>query len=91
GRKIEHLDSNIGELDISLSKEQIEFLEGVVPFDPGFPSFMIVSECITRLQTAYPHESILQGDGTKGPSAFLKSGGQLAGQPLLEAIRPTKN
>ncbi|KAJ7616938.1 NADP-dependent oxidoreductase domain-containing protein [Mycena polygramma] len=41
GRKIEHLDSNIEALDISLSKEQIEFLEGVVPFDPGFPSILI--------------------------------------------------
>ncbi|KAJ6577770.1 aryl-alcohol dehydrogenase [NADP+] [Mycena capillaripes] len=41
GRKIEHLMSNIEALDISLSKEQIAFLEGVVPFDPGFPVTMI--------------------------------------------------
>ncbi|KAJ7084653.1 NADP-dependent oxidoreductase domain-containing protein [Mycena belliarum] len=37
GRKIEHLLSNIEALDISLSPEQIAFLESVVPFDPGFP------------------------------------------------------
>ncbi|KAJ6461271.1 NADP-dependent oxidoreductase domain-containing protein [Mycena vitilis] len=71
GRKIEHLDSNIEALDILLSKEQIEFLEGVVPFNPGFPNNMI-------------------GDGTK-PSALLSLGGQLAGKPTVEAIRPMKN
>ncbi|KAK0190090.1 NADP-dependent oxidoreductase domain-containing protein [Armillaria mellea] len=37
----EHLKANIEALDISLSKEQIEFLEGVVPFELGFPARMI--------------------------------------------------
>ncbi|KAJ6579614.1 Aldo/keto reductase [Mycena vulgaris] len=41
GRKVEHLLSNIEALDISLSTEQIAFLESVVPFDPGFPNTMI--------------------------------------------------
>ncbi|KAJ7792719.1 Aldo/keto reductase [Mycena leptocephala] len=41
GRKIEHLTSNIEALDISLSSEQIAYLESVVPFDPGFPNTMI--------------------------------------------------
>jgi len=41
GRKIEHLESNIEALDISLSPEQIAYLESVVPFDPGFPVAMI--------------------------------------------------
>ncbi|KAJ6579611.1 Aldo/keto reductase [Mycena vulgaris] len=41
GRKVEHLLSNIEALDISLSHEQIAFLESVTPFDPGFPSTMI--------------------------------------------------
>ncbi|KAK0449040.1 NADP-dependent oxidoreductase domain-containing protein [Desarmillaria tabescens] len=41
GRKVEHLKANIEALDISLSKEQVEYLEGVVPFDPGFPTTMI--------------------------------------------------
>ncbi|KAJ7610656.1 NADP-dependent oxidoreductase domain-containing protein [Mycena polygramma] len=72
GRKIEQLDANIEALDISLSQEQMEFLEGVVPFDPGFPNIFI-------------------SDGTKGPSAWLSMGGQLARQPILEAIRPAKN
>ncbi|KAJ7501734.1 Aldo/keto reductase [Mycena galericulata] len=41
GRKVEHLLANIEALDIALSKEQIEFLESAIPFDPGFPSWMI--------------------------------------------------
>ena len=43
GRKVEHLEANLKALDISLSKEQIEYLESTVPFDPGFPTTMIVS------------------------------------------------
>lgn len=43
GRKAEHLMENAKALEISLSPEQIAFIEGVVPFDPGFPHTMIVS------------------------------------------------
>ncbi|KAK0440462.1 NADP-dependent oxidoreductase domain-containing protein [Desarmillaria tabescens] len=41
GRKVEHLVSNLEALDITLSKEQIEYLESILPFDPGFPNAMI--------------------------------------------------
>ncbi|PBK64734.1 Aldo/keto reductase [Armillaria solidipes] len=41
GRKVEHLEANLKALDISLSKEQIAYLESTVPFDPGFPTTMI--------------------------------------------------
>jgi aryl-alcohol dehydrogenase-like predicted oxidoreductase len=41
-RKVEHLHDNIKALSISLTPEQIEYLEGQVPFDPGFPHSMIV-------------------------------------------------
>ncbi|KAK7050499.1 Aldo/keto reductase [Favolaschia claudopus] len=41
GRKVEHLLANVEALDITLSPEQIAFLESVVPFDPGFPTTMI--------------------------------------------------
>jgi diketogulonate reductase-like aldo/keto reductase len=44
GRKVEHLLSNLTALDITLSAEQIEYLENAVPFDPGFPGAMIVSD-----------------------------------------------
>ena len=43
GRKVEHLMANIEALEISLSNDQIKFLESVVPFDPGFPNSLIVS------------------------------------------------
>ncbi|KZP29883.1 FAD/NAD(P)-binding domain-containing protein [Athelia psychrophila] len=41
GRKIEHLLGNIEALDISLSAEQIAYLESILPFEPGFPHNMI--------------------------------------------------
>lgn len=37
GRKVEHLHDNIEALSISLSDTQIQFLEGTLPFDKGFP------------------------------------------------------
>ncbi|KAF9064590.1 NADP-dependent oxidoreductase domain-containing protein [Rhodocollybia butyracea] len=37
GRKVSHLQANIQALNISLNEEQIQYLEGVIPFDPGFP------------------------------------------------------
>ncbi|KAK8014156.1 aryl-alcohol dehydrogenase Aad14 [Apiospora arundinis] len=37
GRKVEHLQQNIAALSIELTAEQIAFLEGVKPFEPGFP------------------------------------------------------
>ncbi len=40
---MEHLEANLKALDIPLSKEQIEYLESTIPFDPGFPTTMIVS------------------------------------------------
>ena len=42
GRKVEQLLGNIEALKISLSPEQIQYLESVLPFDPGFPITMIV-------------------------------------------------
>ena len=43
GRKVEHLKANIEALNISLSDEQIKYLESIIPFDPGFPCSVIVS------------------------------------------------
>ncbi|THG97624.1 hypothetical protein EW145_g7581 [Phellinidium pouzarii] len=41
GRKVEHLMANIEALKISLSGEQMKYIESVLPFDPGFPSAFI--------------------------------------------------
>lgn len=43
GRKVEHLLANIEALSVVLAPEHIKQIEGVVPFDVGFPSNMIVS------------------------------------------------
>lgn len=41
GRKVEHLKDNITALSVRLTRAQIEFLESVVNFDPGFPNTFI--------------------------------------------------
>jgi len=38
GRKVKHLQDNIKSLDIKLSSEDIEYLESIVSFEPGFPN-----------------------------------------------------
>ena len=48
GRKVEHLKANLEALDITLSEEQIKYLESQLPFDPGFPSDFIVSVIFFR-------------------------------------------
>ncbi|KAI0700989.1 Aldo/keto reductase [Cerioporus squamosus] len=37
GRKVEQLEANIEALDVTLSEQQITFLESSLPFNPGFP------------------------------------------------------
>ncbi|KAI2632152.1 aldo/keto reductase [Hypoxylon sp. NC1633] len=44
GRKIEHLKDNIQALSIKLTDKQIEYLESVKPFDPGFPHNFIPAD-----------------------------------------------
>ncbi|GIZ37192.1 hypothetical protein CKM354_000064900 [Cercospora kikuchii] len=41
GRKVEHLQQNIKSLEIKLSQQEIEELESVLAFDPGFPNTFI--------------------------------------------------
>ncbi|KAF8814300.1 Aldo/keto reductase [Phlegmacium glaucopus] len=41
GRKVEHLMANLEALEISLSDDQVKYLESVVPFDPGFPASLV--------------------------------------------------
>lgn len=43
GRKVEHLYANLEALELSLSTEQISFLDNVLPFRKGFPFDMFVS------------------------------------------------
>ncbi|KAF4616919.1 hypothetical protein D9613_008393 [Agrocybe pediades] len=41
GRKVEHLMANVEALELVLTDDQIRYLESIVPFDPGFPYWMI--------------------------------------------------
>ncbi|KIJ55749.1 hypothetical protein M422DRAFT_24276 [Sphaerobolus stellatus SS14] len=41
GRKTEQLYANVEALDIQLKPEHIQSLESVLPFEPGFPHYMI--------------------------------------------------
>jgi len=42
GRKVEHLKQNVKALEISLSSEQIQRIEGAKPIELGFPYTHIV-------------------------------------------------
>ncbi|KAF8590782.1 aryl-alcohol dehydrogenase [Ramaria rubella] len=55
GRKIEHLQENIEALNISLTNEQIKYLESILPFDSGFPTNIIVRSSISNYGSgSYP-------------------------------------
>ncbi|KZT21949.1 aryl-alcohol dehydrogenase [Neolentinus lepideus HHB14362 ss-1] len=41
GRKVEHLHANIEALSVSLTKEQINYIDGILPFEIGFPHVYI--------------------------------------------------
>lgn len=43
GRKVEHLHANLEALEISLSEEQVAYLESIVPWSKGFPYNYFVS------------------------------------------------
>lgn len=89
GRKVEHLHANIEALKISLSDEQIKRIESVVPFDPGFPAWMIVSILHCGIVILLPtYICILQGDGTY--QVPLMSHAAIEDKwPVRQAIRPT--
>ena len=42
GRKVEHLKQNMQALDISLSTEQIDRIDGAKAFNVGFPHDIVV-------------------------------------------------
>jgi len=89
GRKVEHLYANIEALEISLSKEQIEYLESILPFELGFPHDMIVSRyalssLINKLR------NFLQGDGST--DGFLMAPYLVHDRyPKWEPIKPPRN
>ena len=93
GRKVEHLMANIEALEITLSKDQIKYLEGVVSFEPGFPNWIIVScpffflysfsMVISRLLICVSS----QGDGQENVTMLSATATVVKG-PLLQPLRP---
>jgi aryl-alcohol dehydrogenase-like predicted oxidoreductase len=56
GRKVEHLQGNMEALEISSFPKHIKYLESVIPFDPGFPTTMIVgSSNFSHIHRANAH------------------------------------
>jgi hypothetical protein len=90
GRKVEHLLANTEALELSLSDEQIKYLENVSDFDPGFPNTMIVRTLFFMLRKIVQvlMTSKSQGDGTE-PSIFIKSSGHVSKNPVVHPVRPT--
>ena len=85
GRKVEHMEANLEALEIALTPEHIKYLESIVPFDPGFPSTMIVSHSCS--QSFCSDQLSLQGNGSYY-TASMKSAGYMEKQPALQAIVP---
>lgn len=67
GRKVEHLHANIKALEIKLTDKQIEYLESVVPFEPGFPNNFVGED-----PHVTGHATMLTG--AVAPMAFVRSG-----------------
>ena len=97
GRKVEHMMANIEALEITLSNDQIKYLESVVPFEPGFPYYVIVSclffsfflcsfsMVVSRILIFCDFSS--QGDGQENVGLLAASAKVIKG-PLLQALRP---
>ncbi|KAH0831887.1 NADP-dependent oxidoreductase domain-containing protein [Lanmaoa asiatica] len=70
GRKVEHLQANLEALEIVLTPKHIEYLESIVPFDPGFP--------ITMIGNGNEHNMFLKNAGymekQPGPRAIVPDG-----------------
>jgi hypothetical protein len=86
GRKIEHLHGNIKALDITLTLAQIQSLEEVIPFEAGFPHFMIVSNNV-QLSTCMAHQPLSQGNGEEEPW-LVKISGHTDKWPIAPPLNP---
>lgn len=83
--------ANIEALKIALSTEQIEYLESIIPFNPGFPNSLIVSLQASRIPILVYRLSISfpKGDGTS-PSPFIVNSAYEDIVRKPHAIKPVK-
>ena len=88
GRKVEHLHDNINALEVALKPEHFKKIEAATPFDPGFPTNMMV-----RLLAVLPQAVFLiqvapfQGDGSEYSVAWMNAT-LCDAWPMRDAIRP---
>lgn len=86
GRKVEHLYANIEALKITLSDDQIKYLESIIPFDLGFPHNIFVSNFFTCVNQSALRGN-MQGDGTH---AFTMVQPHIEDRvEVVKAIKPT--
>ena len=85
GRKVEHLESNLEALEIVLTPEHIKYLESIIPFDPGFPTTLIVSLFSSRHSLL--SNAFTQGDGSEY-MVLMAATAYMEKQPPLRAIAP---
>ena len=90
GRKVEHLMANIEALKISLSDEQIKYLESLLPFEPGFPHNVFVCDVMIHLCGLENSiaDFLLEQGTAEDNNALFKSAGNFDKWPLQQAIRP---
>lgn len=81
GRKVEHLTSNIKALDVILTAEEIEAIEGAYDFDHGFPTSFLNKHLfdpeIKSIMVTEPSQvKIMEGNGGDmdwvGPAAAIR-------------------
>ncbi|KAI9648456.1 putative aryl-alcohol dehydrogenase aad14 [Ciborinia camelliae] len=71
GRKVEHLKDNIKALSIKLTNEQITFLEGVIPFNPGFPhNFIPADPSVTGYSFLIARTNAMKFPNAKTPTSL---------------------
>jgi aldo/keto reductase family protein len=86
GRKVEHLLANIEALDITLSNDQIKYLESVVPFEPGFPYNLIVS-CLFFFFFSMVLICVSSQGGGQETVAMISNTTTVVKGPLLQPLR----
>jgi len=78
GRKIEHLKGNIEALGIELSDEEVDAIDGAVPFDVGFPMNFLFEFTGDKAKTR----------NTSADVGLLKFSGNLECPPQLKGPTP---
>lgn len=82
GRKLEHLKGNIEALKLELTDEDIDEIEGAVPFDVGFPMNILFG-----LQDP---EFVYKSRFTTGDVTMLKANWHVDTPEKLRPVKPRK-